>query len=85
MSTSQAVPADMDDLPVLRHPFDWRWKIKHSFRTCAKKLALKLQRDLRVSQKTVWLMLHRIREAWDRPGVALAGPVEVDETYIGGK
>ena len=30
-------------------------------------------------------MLHRIREAWDRPGVAFAGPVEVDETYIGGK
>lgn len=47
--------------------------------------SMKLHRDLKVSQKTAWFMLHRIREAWDRPGVAIAGPVEVDETYIGGK
>ena len=47
--------------------------------------SMKLHRDLKVSQKTAWFMLHRIREAWDRPGVAFAGLVEVDETYIGGK
>ena len=47
--------------------------------------SMKLHRDLKVSQKTAWFMLHRIRQAWDRPGIAFAGPVEVDETYIGGK
>ena len=47
--------------------------------------SMKLHRDLKVSQPTAWFMLHRLREAWDRPGVAFEGPVEVDETYIGGK
>ena len=37
------------------------------------------------AQKTAWFMLHRIREAWTREEAALfSGPVEVDETYIGG-
>ena len=48
--------------------------------------SMKLQRDIGVSQPTAWFMLHRIREAWasesDGP---LDGPVEVDETYIGGR
>ena len=48
--------------------------------------SMKLHRDIGVSQKTAWFMLHRIREAWaandDEP---FAGPVEVDETYMGGK
>ena len=30
-------------------------------------------------------MLHRLREACDVEVGTLAGPVEVDETYIGGK
>ena len=31
-------------------------------------------------------MLHRIRETWAAPAShAFAGPVEVDETYVGGK
>lgn len=30
-------------------------------------------------------MAHRIREAWDDDTWAYSGPVEVDETYIGGK
>ena len=39
-----------------------------------------------VTQKTAWFMLHRIREAWSVETVALfSGPVEVDETYFGGK
>ena len=46
--------------------------------------SMKLHRDIGVSQKTAWFMLHRIREAFDRPGLAFDGPVEVDETYIGG-
>jgi transposase-like protein len=45
-----------------------------------------LARDLGVSQKTSWFMIHRIREALriDYPEL-LAGVVEVDETYVGGK
>ena len=47
---------------------------------------MKLHRDIGVSQKSAWFMLQRIREAWSRDDVAgFAGPVEVDETYIGGK
>ena len=48
--------------------------------------SMKLKRDIGVSQPTAWFMLHRIREAWasenDDP---FDGPVEFDETYIGGK
>ena len=47
--------------------------------------SMKLHRDLRVTQKTAWHLAHRIRETLnDRPD-PFTGPVEVDETYIGGK
>ena len=43
-------------------------------------------RAIGVRQGTAWFMLHRIREAFpDGPGEPFAGPVEVDETYMGGK
>ena len=48
--------------------------------------SMKLHRDLDVSQKTAWFMLHRIREAWAaESGGAFRGPVEADETFVGGK
>ena len=48
--------------------------------------SMKLHRDLKVTQKTAWFMLHRIRGAWSQEREGLfAGPVEVDETYMGGK
>ena len=47
--------------------------------------SMKLHRDLGVSQKTAWHLAHRIRDAWKAKGEPFAGPVEVDETYIGGK
>ena len=49
--------------------------------------SMKLHRDIGVSQPTAWFMLHRIREAWSAPGDdgPYSGPVEVDETYMGGK
>ena len=51
--------------------------------------SMKLHRDLGVTQKTAWHLAHRIRETWqDNAGSASApfcGPVEVDETYIGGR
>ena len=48
--------------------------------------SMKLHRDLKVTQKTAWFMLHRIREAWAHElGMAYEGPAEVDETYFGGR
>ena len=47
--------------------------------------SMKLHRDLDVTQKTAWDLAHRIRETWDSKQGLFAGPVEVDETYIGGK
>ena len=54
--------------------------------------SMKLRRDIRVTQSTAWFMLHRIREAWmprlgkgAGSGPMYEGPVEVDETYVGGK
>ncbi|MYF76837.1 MAG: IS1595 family transposase [Acidobacteria bacterium] len=47
--------------------------------------SMKLHRDIGVSQKTAWFMLHRIKEAWmDDHSGPFSGPVEVDETYVGG-
>ncbi len=47
--------------------------------------SMKLHRDLRVTQKTAWFMLHRIRETWGGGTPAnFTGPVEVDEAYFGG-
>ena len=47
----------------------------------------KLASDIEVTQTTAWFMLHRIREAWagSDGNPPFSGPVEVDETYIGGK
>ena len=47
--------------------------------------SMKLHRDLGISQKSAWFMLHRIRETWAPKRESFAGPVEFDETYIGGK
>ena len=47
--------------------------------------SMKLHRDVGVSQKTAWHLSHRIRKAWQTDAQAFIGPVEVDETYIGGK
>ena len=47
--------------------------------------SMKLHRDLNVTQKTAWFLAHRLREAWAEGQPSLfEGPVEVDETYVGG-
>lgn len=48
--------------------------------------SMKLHRDLGVTQRTAWHLAHRIRETWaDNSDLGrFTGPVEVDETYIGG-
>ena len=47
--------------------------------------SMKLHRDLGITQKSAWHMAHRIRECWDTFGGMFVGPVEADETYVGGK
>ena len=47
--------------------------------------SLKLHRDLGITQKTAWYLAHRIRQTWGIKKSNFDGPVETDETYIGGK
>ena len=47
--------------------------------------SMKLHRDIGVTQKTAWFMLQRIRKAWESDDPLFAGPIEIDETYMGGK
>ncbi|MYB43812.1 MAG: IS1595 family transposase [Acidimicrobiia bacterium] len=49
--------------------------------------SMKLHRDIGVCQKTAWFMQQRLREAFSGlvPEGEMVGPIEVDETYIGGK
>ena len=45
-----------------------------------------IARGVKVTQKTAWFMLHRIREAMQDDTFSMfTGTVEVDEAYIGGK
>jgi transposase-like protein len=48
--------------------------------------SLQLSRDLNITQKTAWFLLHRVREMLtENAPQMLEGTVEVDETYVGGK
>lgn len=47
--------------------------------------SMKLHRDINVSQPTAWFMLHRIRQAWASDPGPFSGPVEADETAMGGR
>ena len=47
--------------------------------------SMKLHRDIGVSQPAAWFMLQRIRKAWESEDSPFAGPVEIDETYMGGR
>ena len=47
--------------------------------------SMQLHRDLGISQKAAWHLAHRIRQAFGESAEPMAGPVEVDETYLGGK
>jgi transposase-like protein len=45
-----------------------------------------LAKDITVTQKTAWFMLHRLRYAFEHPSFKqeFEGVVEIDETYVGG-
>ena len=47
--------------------------------------SMKLHRDLNIAQNSAWHLSHRILAALCQQGTGFAGPVEVDETYLGGK
>lgn len=46
--------------------------------------SMKLHRDLNITQKSAWHLAHRIRKAWESDDPVFSGPVEADETYVGG-
>ena len=47
--------------------------------------SMKLHRELGRTQKTAWHAAHRIRKVLDQGLPLFSGPVEVDETYVGGR
>ncbi len=47
--------------------------------------SMKLHRDPNIAQNSAWHLSHRIRAALCQGGPGFAGPLEVDETYLGGK
>ena len=48
--------------------------------------SMKIHRDLGITQKSAWFMVHRLRESWKTlAGVdSMEGSVEIDEVYLGG-
>ena len=66
----------------------WAIAIYHGNNQPQKRIQYETEhRDLEVTQKTAWFLLHRIRQAYELipSNYPLHGPVEIDETYIGGK
>ena len=70
-------------LPLLK----WLYAIYLDTTSLKGVASMKLYREIGITQKTAWFMQQRIREAFadQGPPVPMAGPVEVDETYVGGK
>jgi len=46
--------------------------------------SMKLRRDLGITQKSAWHLARRIREAGAEKPVPFGGPIEADETFVGG-
>lgn len=47
--------------------------------------SMKLHRDLNINQRSAWFLAHRLRTALAEQGGMFSGPVEVDESYFGGR
>lgn len=47
--------------------------------------SMKLHRDLEINQRSAWFLAHRLRLALTERVGPFSGPVEADETYVGGK
>jgi transposase-like protein len=46
--------------------------------------SLQLSKEIGITQKSAWFMLHRLREACGPNMKKLRGIIEIDETYVGG-
>lgn len=48
--------------------------------------SMKMHRDLGITQKSAWFMIHRLRESWKNLVGAdkIDGPVDIDEAFFGG-
>ena len=64
-----------------------KWAVAMYYTLTARKgiSSLQLSKELKVTQKTAWFLLQRIREACELEQFKLENIVELDETYIGGK
>ena len=62
------------------------WMIAtYMFTTSLKSVSsMKLHREFGITQKSAWFMAHRLRKALEADGQPFSGPVEIDETYVGG-
>jgi transposase-like protein len=47
--------------------------------------SLQLSKEIGITQKSAWFLLHRLREACGNDLTKLQGIVEIDETFVGGK
>jgi len=47
--------------------------------------SMQLSKEIGITQKSAWFVLHRLREACGDDLTELKGIIEIDETYIGGK
>ncbi len=46
---------------------------------------MRLHRELGITQKSAWFLMHRLRKAGETTEAIFSGPVEADESYFGGK
>lgn len=46
--------------------------------------SLQLSKEIGITQKSAWFVLHRLREACGKDLKKLQGLIEIDETYVGG-
>ena len=63
----------------------WVWAIYLMTTNLKGVASMEYYRALNITQKTAWHLAHRIRETWANGQGLFSGPVEVDETYVGGK
>jgi len=78
------------DTVMARSPLPYRtWAFATYLIATAKKgiSSHELGRKLGITQKSAWFLAHRIRKAMEAGGELprMKGPVEVDETFVGGK
>ncbi len=79
-SVRTGTPMQASNLPLRK----WAWAF-YLMATYPKGLSsIQMAKSLGVRQRTAWFLMHKIRECWDLPTDPAVGPVEVDETYVGG-